>query len=217
MSASSSPADRAQARQFRRSDETLVLVRAARQQPHHVLGADDRHQEGLEVAVQRRDEYRPAGHDERQRRSRAWQPDRAGARASPCSRPRQTGHRSQQLQFASKYAGILHAVVDGQARFGGMESRDLDHRRRQVDGRDPGACAGPAPRQTGRRHSPRRAPAHRQAGVREATQAARTGFSLVQRAELAARIPEAVREIVELGNLGRIGAWVRRWKSRRAV
>jgi hypothetical protein len=45
------------ARQLRRLDEALVRVRAAREQIHDVLGADDGEQVRLEIAVERRDEH----------------------------------------------------------------------------------------------------------------------------------------------------------------
>ena len=50
--------------QFARPDQLLVLVRAARQHAEHVLGADDREQEGLQVAVDGREEHPAAGLDE---------------------------------------------------------------------------------------------------------------------------------------------------------
>src|SRR2546430_6166549 len=49
------------ARQLRRQDEPLILVRAARDQIEEVFRADNRQQEGSEVAVDGRDEQRAAG------------------------------------------------------------------------------------------------------------------------------------------------------------
>src|SRR5215468_12488079 len=52
------------ARQLRRTDETLVFVGAARNESQDVLGADDREEKRLEVAVEGRDEQRTARSEE---------------------------------------------------------------------------------------------------------------------------------------------------------
>ena len=115
-------------RELGRPDQLRVLVRAARQQAEHVLGADDREREALEVAVDRREERRAAG------------PQRRGARRDDrCGLRHVLEHLEARdgIERAGRVRGELldgdAAVVDRQAARGGVLLRRFDVLGRHVD------------------------------------------------------------------------------------
>jgi hypothetical protein len=181
------------------ADELLIAVRALGQQLEHMLGADDGEQEGLGVAVQRREEQPAArlheccaGLDDGRRVGHVLEHFHAGQ------------HLERRRLLGRQRLGGDFAVFDRRClRLHGMQLGDLQRFGRQVDAQHLRAAA---------RHRIRQDAAaatdieHALAGQRherlDPGQAQRV--DLVQRAELAFRIPPPVGQFAEFGEFLRV-------------
>ncbi len=103
-------------------------MRARRNELHHVLGADDREQERLEIAVDRGDEHRSAGLHQLCERA---------DRGIGVGHVLQHLHARNDIELARvrRYQrfGIGEPVVDRQVLLGGVQLRDFDHAFGEVD------------------------------------------------------------------------------------
>ncbi len=181
--------------QFRRPDQPGVAVRAHRQEPHHVFGADDGEGEGLGVAVDGRDDHVAAG------------PHEAGERRDD---GRRVGHVLQHLEagddveargrrFGQCFDRDL-PVFHRQAGLDGVQPCDGERFRREVDPEYPGT---PARHAFGQQAAPATdvedLPA-RETGTRlDVVEPG--GIEVVQGPEFAVRVPPARRRRVEFRDL----------------
>ena len=99
--------------------------------------------------------------------------------------------------------GRLHAIVDGQAGIQRVQSRGVDHARREIDGRDGGAGTR---QRLGQQAAAAAHVEHARAAQRRALRnvARAHRIELVQRFELAVDVPEAMRGGVEFGDFRRV-------------
>jgi hypothetical protein len=186
------------ARQFGRADELRVAMRAAWQQAHHVLGADDRERERLRRAIERRDEQASARHEQ------------GGAGAQHRGR---IGHvfehlhagdhvEARGLRGRERFGADL-AIVHREAGFEQVQPRDLEQGWGKIDRGDLRALARQRLRQQSAAAADvERARAAQRGPLADVGQAYR--IQVVQRTRIAVRIPPARSECSELLDLGRV-------------
>src|SRR5205085_2338122 len=187
------------ARELGRLDETQIVVRAARQQAKDVLGADDGEEIGLRVAVDRGEEDVAAGPHE----PRAGGDDARGLR-----HVLEELHAGNDVEGARVARGVVlraYALVghsglalqqvklgDAQRFLREIGARDARAARRHRLGEDAAAAADI-------QHALAREPDAR------VDPAAAQRIDLVQRTELALRVPPAMRELAEFLEFRRVG------------
>jgi hypothetical protein len=187
------------ARQFRGADQAGVLVRAGRQQPHQVLGADDREGKGPQAAVQRRADHVAA------RPHQLCECSHDRGRIRHVLEQFETGHQVIGAGlYRGEFLGAREPVVDVQSAVLGMQSRDFEGCRREVDAGDAGTAADHAFGQQAATAADVEYAAAGQSGAGLEVVEPR-GIHLVQRPELAGRVPPARRGGVETGDFRRIG------------
>jgi hypothetical protein len=177
------------------ADEARVFMCALGQQAQHVLGPDDCKQVGLGVAVEGGKEHPAARLDQRGLQARMTDAGRARARASPCRSPRRRRRAilPPALRWRSRGSrGCARPLPSAcrRATPSGLAARSM-----------PVTCAARARHRLGQDAAPAAHVEHRlaaQAGqFVDPAQAQRV--DLVQRPELAVRVPPAVGKVTELG------------------